>query len=245
MNEPTNAVPQTPDPNKAIELYREGFLASDKYRAEVQKRLKSRVFDTFDQLLRHRGSAGLVAGTRLLDLGSADGAFVAICRDHGLEARGLDISDGVNFERDRLPIDDASVDVVTVNSVIEHLATPHNLMVEARRVLRDGGAMIVVTPNFRYAYRDFYNDPTHIRPYTEISLQRLFKNYGFSRPYVVPWIVKKPAWMWDLPRAFAFARYIIPFRGDAPAFIPEFLKGKSGTILAMAISTTNPTRTGA
>jgi hypothetical protein len=51
--------------------------------------------------------------------------------------------------------------------------------------------------------------------------------------------------MWDLPRAFAFARYIIPFRGDAPAFIPEFLKGKSGTILAMAISTTNPTRTGA
>lgn len=217
-----------------IRGYRQELLAGEKYLPEAQKRLKARVFDTFDALIQHRGGPGLAAGSRLLDLGAADGAFVGTCAEHGIEARGLDISDGINFEHDALPFGDGSVDVVTAISLIEHLHSPANMLRETLRVLRPGGWFILVTPNWRYARSEFYDDPTHVQPYTPVSIAHLLRGHGFDDPYVVPWIVKKPAWMWDLPKKFFVARWLIPFRGTAPAWIPAALKGKSGTLLAVA-----------
>lgn len=226
-----NAQP-TKTANEHVSRYREEFLTSKKYIPDTQRRLKQRVFDTFDRLIRHRSGQGLVAGTTLLDLGSADGAFVTICREQGLDARGLDISDGINFEHDPFPLPSGSTDVVTAISLIEHLRSPSNFLKETLRVLRPGGWLILVCPNWRYTQTAFYDDPTHVHPYTDIAIGRVLRGYGFAQPYVVPWIVKKPAWMWDLPNAFFAARWLIPFRGDAPAWIPGFLKGKSGALLA-------------
>jgi SAM-dependent methyltransferase len=219
-----------------LERYREGLLNTPKYAQDKQYRLKRRAFATFDTLLRNRGQPGLRQGTRLLDLGAGDGSFVTVCGEAGLEARGLDISDGVNFEHDALPLDDGSIDVVTAISVIEHLYSPASMLDEVNRVLRPGGALILVCPNWRYSMKTYFNDPTHVHPYSEISLRQVLSNFGFSDVYVVPWLVCKPAWLWDLPRTFFVARWLIPFRGDAPAWIPGPLKGKSASLLAMAIS---------
>src|SRR5262245_54854696 len=92
-----------------VSRYRSEFLTSKKYLPEKQRHLKTRVFETFDALIKHRGGEGMVAGKSLLDLGSADGAFVTVCAERGLNARGLDISDGVNFEHDPFPVDSASI----------------------------------------------------------------------------------------------------------------------------------------
>ncbi|MBM3558956.1 MAG: class I SAM-dependent methyltransferase [Alphaproteobacteria bacterium] len=218
-----------------IRRYRAGLLATDKYASDRQRRLKRRAFETFDQFLRHRGRTGLLPGARLLDLGAADGSFVAVARERGLEASGLDISDGVNFEHDALPADDASLDIVTASSVIEHLASPARLLAETGRVLRPGGALILVTPNWRYCMPSFFDDPTHVHPYTERSLAKLLANHGFRPVSVVPWLVKKPAWLWDLPHSFFAARYLLPFRGDAAGWIPGFLKGRSAALLALGV----------
>ena len=217
-----------------IRRYREQLLTWDKYLPETQRRLKNRVFDTFDALIRHRGGHGLVAGLRLLDLGAADGALVQVCLERGVQASGLDISDGLDFEHDPLPLADGTVDVVTAVSLIEHLHSPANMLRETLRVLRPGGWFLLVTPNWRYARAEFYDDPTHVHPYSDVSLDRVLRGYGFADPYVVPWIVKKPAWMWDVPYPFFVARWLIPFRGTAPRWIPAILKGKSGTLLAAA-----------
>ena len=55
-------------------------------------------------------------------------------------------------------------------SVIEHIQNPTNILKEILRVLKIGGILIIITPNFKYLHKNFYDDPTHIRPYTEKSL---------------------------------------------------------------------------
>jgi SAM-dependent methyltransferase len=220
--------------SEALVAYQQGLANSAKYQPEEQIRLKTRVFETFDSLLKHRGEPGLVPNLRLVDLGAADGALVEVCKQRGLVVTGLDAVDGIDFEKDAIPLPDASVDVVTAVSIIEHLRCANIFLSEIRRILRPGGSLLLVTPNWYYSWRDFYNDPTHYHPYTPLSLAKELTNHGFSDIYVVPWIVKKPAWMWDLKYAFFVARWLIPFRGDAPAIVPEALKGRSGTILAFA-----------
>ena len=217
-----------------IMQYRDTLLRSDKYSTQRQLLLKRRVFNTFNALLNHRGFASLENGRSVLDLGSADSAFATVCEEAGLKARGLDINDGVDFESDALPIRDCSVDVVTATSLIEHLHSPKLMLEEALRALKPGGAIILVTPNIRYTGASFYDDPTHVHPYTEISLHRVLVNAGYFDPYVVPWLVNKPAWLWDAPAKYFIAHKLIPFRGDAGRFIPAFLKGRSGALLAIA-----------
>ena len=148
---------------------------------------------------------------------------------------GLDISDNVNFESDSFPIESSSIDIVTATSVIEHLYSPANFMSEIWRILKPGSVVILVCPNWRYSFKSYFNDPTHVHPYTEVSLSRLFKSFNFENEYIVPWLVKKPAWMWDVPKAFFIAKWFIPFRGSSYRWIPEFLKGSSSSILAMAL----------
>ena len=72
-------------------------------------------------LRRFAGARALTSETQLLDLGSADGSFVDYCIEQGLQAFGTDINDGVNLECDALPFDDGVFDVITANSVLEHL----------------------------------------------------------------------------------------------------------------------------
>jgi len=217
-----------------LEAYAGGLVGERKYASDRQIFLKTRVFETFDTLLRHRGHSGLKAGTRLLDVGSADGALVEIARRNAVQAAGLDVVDGIDFEKDPFPVADASLDVVTAVSVIEHLHSATNLLLEAKRCLVPGGAIIIVTPNWRYSARNFFDDPTHVKPYSPPGLHRHLVQHGFESVYVVPWLVKKPTWMWDLPKAFAVSRWLLPFRGDAPHYIPEFLRGRSGSLLAIA-----------
>ena len=46
-----------------------------------------------------------------------------------------------------LPLPSGSVDLVTCLAVIEHVERPETLLAEARRVLRDGGRLVLTTPS--------------------------------------------------------------------------------------------------
>ena len=101
-------------------------------------------------------------GGLLVDVGCADGADAINLRDHtgagsvvGLEladqfvqaarARGVDVHQ-VDIT-DPWPLEDASVDAVHSNQVIEHLAQTDHFMREIRRVLKPGGYAVVSTNN--------------------------------------------------------------------------------------------------
>ena len=98
------------------------------------------------------------------------------------------------------------------------------------RVLKKDGLFILVTPNWKFDMKGFYDDPTHVKPYTTKSINFLLESFKFRNIKIVPWLVCKPSWMWKIPFSFELAR-IIPFRGSRNKLIPNFLKGKSKSIL--------------
>lgn len=110
------------------------------------------------------------AGERLLDLGSGFGSFVLVARANGLDARGIELaafetevarrrlrrlrpddpSDTVFVTGDArtLALPDASVDIITLWNVLEHIDEVVPVLTAAHRLLRPGGRLFAICPNY-------------------------------------------------------------------------------------------------
>lgn len=196
-----------------------------------KKSLNERVFKTIDRFLRLKADRPLSG--RLLDAGCGDGAFVAYCNAQGLKAQGIDIADGVDFEADPLPYPDHSFDIVTMFSVIEHVKDPSNILTEIRRILSKDGLLVIITPNVYTTKFHFWDDPTHARPYSPVSLPWLMNIFHFQKIALGLWTVGKSSFFWTLSeRLQFFIGAHLPFTG-LTQYAPRFLKGRSTTILAV------------
>lgn len=136
--------------------------------------------------------------SKILDVGCGPDYFSKTCCQCGYEAEGIDI-DRVNFETDKLPYRDNTFQVVHVNAVIEHIRNPENLLHEIKRVLKKGGIVIINTPNWQMDFKNFYNDPTHQKPYTPQSLRTVLEMYGYKVLFLEPALICKPKFYWNLP----------------------------------------------
>jgi ubiquinone/menaquinone biosynthesis C-methylase UbiE len=191
-----------------------------------------RVFETFNSALEYFNHDIIKKNDHLVDIGCGDRSFINFLQQVGINSSGYDINNGINFEIDKFPNIDNSVDHVVTNSVIEHIYNPNNFLSEIKRILKKNGNLIIVTPNFRFSYKEFYDDPTHVKPYTEESLKKILEMYEFYDIKILPWFVKKPKIYWKIPKKFFFGS-LIPFRGDSSRLIPKFLKGQTKSILAI------------
>jgi ubiquinone/menaquinone biosynthesis C-methylase UbiE len=72
---------------------------------------------------------------------------------------------------EKLPYEDNFFDVIYSKSVIEHFHYPDIIFNEAYRVLKPGGIIITLTPEWQYIYKSFYEDFTHRTPFTSVSLK--------------------------------------------------------------------------
>jgi SAM-dependent methyltransferase len=82
--------------------------------------------------------------------------------------------------RDKLPLEPASADLVMMNHVIEHLPDPSLVLGECQRVLKPGGALYLRTPDIGRVGFAFYDDPTHVKPYTPVALEATVIRFGFA-----------------------------------------------------------------
>jgi SAM-dependent methyltransferase len=100
--------------------------------------------------------------------------FISIYKQAGIP---LEISD---LENERLPYPDESMDAIIFSHVIEHLHSIDNALLEINRVLAPNGLLFIETPDYEKSEIVFWNDYTHIRPYTKTALTRISKAFGFK-----------------------------------------------------------------
>jgi SAM-dependent methyltransferase len=169
----------------------------------------------------------------LIDLGCGDKHIKPAAESRGLSYTGLDITD-LNLEKDKLPFEDNSVDIALSLAVIEHIQNPEIYLSEIYRVLKPNGLVYLSTPNWQMDKKNFYNDPTHVKPYTPTSLERVFRMFGFRNAKTFPGLRCKPLWFYKGKYRFLKAYYLFPFTGTNK-LAPSFLKGHSRSILGLAI----------
>lgn len=137
------------------------------------------------------------AGRKVLDLGCGSGYGAASLADIAESVTAVDVSaEAVAFASERytaanlnflkidaerpLPFPDRQFDVVLSFQVIEHVIDEAAYLREARRVLKAGGVMIIVTPNRVVRLLPFQKpwNRWHVREHAMASLQRV----------VAPWL---------------------------------------------------------
>jgi SAM-dependent methyltransferase len=99
-----------------------------------------------------------------------------------------DVTPHVGSISDLSAFADGHFDVVFASNVLEHLGRDElsRGLGEILRVLRPGGRFLVVQPNFRYSFRSYFDDFTHVQVFTHRSLRDLLAGSGFDVTEVVP-----------------------------------------------------------
>ena len=161
--------------------------------------------------------------TQVLELASGDGSIARLLKKHGYNVWGSDIvleqleklkKQEIHITRvdvsEKFPFPDATFDAIVAGDIIEHVFDVDLFFKECYRVLKDGGILIITTPNlaalqdrvcFLLGYspkqiqpcHEFYK--LHIRPFTLKLLCKTYKEYGFevlshTSNYVI-WKIKK------------------------------------------------------
>jgi SAM-dependent methyltransferase len=73
-------------------------------------------------------------------------------------------------------VSDDSIDVVFVSNFFEHLKDMDSLdsvLEEIRRILKPNGSLLIIQPNIKYAYREYWDAPDHYIPISDTSLTEL------------------------------------------------------------------------
>jgi SAM-dependent methyltransferase len=108
---------------------------------------------------------------------------------------------------------DDTVDIVFASNLFEHLIHDDLLatLAETLRVMRVGGRLIILQPNFKYCYKTYFDDYTHLQIFTAEGMYDLLEMAGLrvvdSHPRFLPVNMKstlklKLPMLWLLVRAY-------------------------------------------
>ncbi len=167
------------------------------------------------------------------DIGCGDRFLEKPISDEGMQYIGFDIHD-LNLEKNPFKIKDDALNVILNYSVIEHLSDPSNFLQESYRCLKPGGVIVIETPNWKKSYRNFFDDYTHVKPYSPHSLSTLLLDFGFSRIQDFPNLRCKSQWSYINSYKYHLAS-LRPFTGSAPSWVPGFLKGKAKGMYVLGV----------
>ena len=142
----------------------------------------------------------LPAQARILDAGCGGGKVSQLVKTHRPDVKiyANDISEvgqylpvGVEFKKVSVESLDQAYppdffDAIICLHVIEHLLYPMRMILAIRSVLKPGGQLFIETPNWTRLFipfspgQFFWNDYTHIRPFSTFSLRKLLEEHEFS-----------------------------------------------------------------
>jgi SAM-dependent methyltransferase len=133
-------------------------------------------------LWQHYFSKLIPPDTCVLDMGCGQGDFlnsVVARRRIALDtwpdfpqylAVGIEAHVGSVTDLDFLA--DGSVDFAFASNLFEHLTQSEfaSVLGQLRMKLSDRGTLVILQPNYRYAYREYFDDYTHVAIYSHLSL---------------------------------------------------------------------------
>ena len=142
----------------------------------------------------------------VLDLGSGYGEFI----NEVVARRRIAVDSWADFPRFLAPgieavvgsvteldfLDDGTVDFAFASNLFEHLLQEDlaTVLEALRRKLAPSGTLTVLQPNYRFAYREYFDDYTHIAVYSHISLCDFLIANGYeildAKPRFLPLTIK-------------------------------------------------------
>jgi hypothetical protein len=133
-------------------------------------------------LVQHYFQPQITSDDCVLELGAGYGNFINNVRarrriaqdqwpdfpkhlDEGIESH-VGAVDDLSF------LDDHSVDFVFASNLFEHVSQERfaSALEQLRQKLKPSGTITLLQPNYRYAFRDYFDDYTHITVYSHLSL---------------------------------------------------------------------------
>jgi len=155
-------------------------------------------------------------GKKVLEVGCGFGLFVLVTqRDYGCDTVGIEPSEEgfdtsymlakqiaseygmsteviINAKGEKLPFDDCTFDLIFSSMVLEHTHDPHEVLRESLRVLKPGGFMQFVFPNYGSFYEGHYALPWI--------------------PYMSKWVAKRWVRLWGRDPAFLYSLNFLNYR---------------------------------
>lgn len=100
-------------------------------------------------------------------------------------APGVEVVTSASTDLSAIP--NATADIAFASNFFEHLTRPEILatMRELRRVLTPDGRLLILQPNIRYCYRDYWMFFDHITPLDDHSLVEALEMSGFRAESVI------------------------------------------------------------
>lgn len=191
-----------PNKEEVRQIYSESYFRSvdsgsigyDDYVAD-QKKISKTFHRRIGEIEKWAGKKG-----SLLDVGCATGFSLAVARERGWTARGIEISDyACNFAIRHLQVDvkcgtfsdnqpvARSFDVITMWDYIEHCLDPVHELELANRSLKPGGLLALTTPDIASVPARLWGprwmgikDKEHLYYFSPATIERLLRNTGFQ-----------------------------------------------------------------
>lgn len=195
---------------------------------------------------------------RLLDVGCGAGQYVWAMRDLGWTAFGLEPAlTGASAEgqstypfvagrAEQMPFAPQQFDVITFWHSLEHTISPAAALVEARRLLRSGGRLMLEVPNLDSPQARLFGRywvhldvPRHRFHFTPAALRRSLQNAGFIdvsmrlRPSAVGWEGSIRNWVAAYGKRLSMLRWLLRVLAHLAAGL-EQIWGSGGCIWVSA-----------
>jgi 2-polyprenyl-3-methyl-5-hydroxy-6-metoxy-1,4-benzoquinol methylase len=212
-----------PSPSQLAEYYSDGYFNGSKdffrgkdYCLERDKSIHAGAVTGYNEILANFD----IEDKTVLDVGCASGALLYLLRERrtrevvGIDSAEYPISFGVAhygldlrcsaLETAQLP--GAYFDLITLIDVIEHVEDINTFLGELRRVLKPGGQIFIITPNYlayalaRHQWMCLYKDFEHLQYFSEQSLRSICARMGWSINKC--WTDSGPFRIYEYPRLY-------------------------------------------
>lgn len=177
-------------------------------------------------------------GAKILDIGTAGGAFLESAKKFGYDAYGLEPSLYLTNECkkrglkviqgtiDNNPFEEKSFDMICLWDVIEHLVEPKEDLLKIKKMLKQGGILLINYPDIGTPIAKFFGKyfwwivSVHLHHFDRRTISKLCEITGFE-----VFLFKRYWQILDLGYLFEMAiRYKVPLAKFIKNLLPDFIK---------------------